>query len=103
MCQMDGKPSSSIPSELTEFDITNAVVNLDREPFVGSYFDIYRGAWKLETPRIFQHVIAIKVLRPSEARDNAHDQQEFEDVRRVNSSPLDSDMRYLWCFLSPFT
>ena len=48
MHQMDGK--SSIPSELAEFDITNAVVTFDTEPFAaGLYFDIYHGAWKLDT------------------------------------------------------
>jgi hypothetical protein len=69
---MDGK--TSIPPELAEFDITNAVVNFCPEPFVGIYFDIYRGAWKLDTPRIFQHVVAIKVLRPLKALDNAQEQ-----------------------------
>jgi hypothetical protein len=33
MCQMDGKPST--PSELAEFDITNAVVKFDSEYLVG--------------------------------------------------------------------
>ena len=88
MCQMDGK--SSVQSELAEFDITNSVVNFDPEPFVGLYFDIYRGAWKLDTPRIFQHVVAIKVLRPAfKALGNAHEQQDFEDVRNLNFVPLD--------------
>jgi WD40 repeat protein len=89
--QMDGKPST--PSELAEFDITNAVVKFDPEPLVGVYFDIHRGACKFETPRIFQLVVAIKVLRPSfKARDDAHEQQEFEDVRKLNFVPL--DMQY---------
>ena len=80
MCQMDGK--SSVPSELAELDITDAVVKFDSGPHVGLYFDVYRGAWKFETPRIFQVVVAIKTLRP---RDNdAHEQQEFEDVRTIN-------------------
>jgi hypothetical protein len=80
MCQMDGK--SSIPSDLAELNITNAVVKFDPEHLVGLHSDIYRGAWKPDTPRIFQHVVAIKVLRPSfKALDNAHEQQEFEDVR----------------------
>ena len=78
-CQMDGK--SSIPSELAKFDITDAVVKFDPEPYVGSNFDTYRGALKLDTPRIFQHVVAIKALRPaSEAPVNAHGQK-FENVR----------------------
>ena len=88
MCQMDGR--SSIPSELAEFDITNAVVlNLDPEPFVGSYFDIHRGAWKLETPRIFEHVVAIKVLRPSfrALGDAQQGGQGFEDVSKLSFEP----------------
>ena len=99
MCQMDGK--SSTLSELAEFDITDAVVvDLDPEPFVGFYFDIYRGAWKLDTPRIFQHVVAVKVLRPSlEARDDAREQQEFEDVRKLNLCAL----RYAILMLLSFT
>ena len=81
-CQIDGK--SSIPSELAEFDITDVVVNFDSEPFAaGLYFDIYRGAWKLDMPRTFQHAVAIKILRP---HDNADGQQEFEDVRKLPSS-----------------
>ena len=96
MCQMDGKSY-----EIAEFDITDAVVvDLDPEPFVGFYFDIYRGAWKLDTPRIFQHVVAIKVLRPSlEARDDAREQQEFEDVRKLNLCAL----RYAILMLLSFT
>ena len=94
MCEMDGK--SSIPSELAELDITDAVVISDPEPFEGLYFDIYRGAWKLDTPRIFEHVVAIKVLRPTfklrpadDELGNARERQEFEDVRKLNSVPLD--------------
>ena len=75
--EMDGK--STIPSELAEFDVTDAVVSFDSEPFEGLYFDdVYRGAWKLDTPRIFEHVVAIKVLQPD---DNAREQPGFEDVR----------------------
>ena len=91
MCQTDGK--SSIPSELAEYDITKEVVKFDSEPLVGLYFDIYRGAWKFETPRIFQHVVAIKTLRP---RKNAHEQLEFEDVRKLNFVPL--DMQYYYTY-----
>ena len=59
---------SSIPSELAEFDITDAVVKSDPEPFAaGRYFDVYSGAWKLDTPRTFQHVVAIRILRPRDA------------------------------------
>ena len=91
MCQMDGK--SSIPSEPSEFDITNAVVKFDQEPLVGLYFDIYRGTWKLDTPRTLQLVVAIKTLRPAfKAPDDAQEQQEFEDVRKVNFTSL--DMQY---------
>ena len=87
-CQTEEK--SSIPSELAEFDITNAVVKFDPEPFVGLYFDIYRGAWKLDTPRVFQHIVAIKALRPAfKARDQTHGRQKFfEDVRKLNFLPL---------------
>jgi WD40 repeat protein len=81
-CQTDGK--SSIPSELAEFDITNAIVKFDPEPFVGPYLDIYRGAWKPDTPRIFQHVVAIKALRPASKLGR----QNFEDVRKLNFVPL---------------
>ena len=70
MCQMDGK--SFIPSQLAEFDITDAIEDFDHR-FSGLYFDIYRGAWKLDTPRIFQVIVAIKVFR--------FEQQEIEDVR----------------------
>jgi hypothetical protein len=81
-CQTDGK--SSIPSELAEFDITNAIVKFDPEPFVGPYFDIYRGAYrgacKPDTPRIFQLVVAIKALRPA----SKPGRQNFEDVRKLN-------------------
>jgi hypothetical protein len=80
-CQTDGK--SSIPYELTAFDITNAIVKFDPEPFIGPYFDIYRGAWKLDTPRIFQLVVAIKALRPASLHG-----QDFEDVRKLNFVPL---------------
>jgi WD40 repeat protein len=91
MRQMDGKPST--PSELAEFDITNAVIKFDPEHLVGVNFDIHRGACKFDTPRIFQLVVAIKVLRPSfKERDDAHEQQEFEDVRKLNFVPL--DMQY---------
>ena len=49
------------------------------EPFAaGLYFDIYYGAWKLDTPRTIQHVVTIKILHP---RDKADGHQEFEDVR----------------------
>ena len=84
MCQMDGK--SSIPSDLAEFDITNEVVKFDPKPLVGLYFDTYRGVCKLHTPRAFQFVVAIKALHPViKARDNApHEQQEFEDVSKLN-------------------
>ena len=88
MCQMDGK--SSVLSELTEFDITSAVVKFDPEPSVGHYFDTYRGAWKPDTPRTFQHIVAIKALRPAfKTIDNAHEEQDFEDVRKLNFLPLD--------------
>ena len=89
MHQMDGKPS--IPSKLrvAEFDITDAVVKFDSDPLVGAYFDTYRGAWKLDKPRIFQHIIAIKTLRPAfKARDNALEHQEFEDVRKLSLCAL---------------
>jgi len=66
---MDGK--SSIPSQLAEFDITNAVKIFDSELYNGLFFNIYRGAWKLDTPRIFQVVVAIKDFR--------FEQQEFEN------------------------
>ena len=67
------------------------MVKSDPKPFAaGRYFNIYRGAWKLDTPRIFQHVVAIKVLRPAfKALGNAHEQQDFEDVRNLNFVPLD--------------
>ena len=75
----------SIPSELAEFDITDAVVKSDPEAFAtGRYFDIYRGAWKLDTPPTFQHVVAIKILRPRDADG----QQEFEDVRKLRLCAL---------------
>ena len=100
---MDGK--TSIPSELAEINITDAVVISDPEPFEGLYFNIYRGAWKLVTPRIFQHVVAIKVLRPSfklrsacDELGNARERQEFEDVRKLNSCAL----RYPIMLLIPF-
>jgi hypothetical protein len=82
-CQTDGK--SSILSR-AEFDITNAIVKFDPEPFVGPYFNIYRGAWKPDTPRIFQHVVAIKALRP--ASKPRAGRQNFEDVRKLNFVPL---------------
>ena len=98
MCQMDGK--SSVPSELALFDITNLVVNLDLEPFVGLYFNIYHSAWKLDTLRTFQHYVAIKALCPAfEALNNAHEQQDFEDVHKLNFVLLDIQ---LWCFLFTF-
>jgi WD40 repeat protein len=93
ICQMDGKPST--PSELAEFDITNAVVKFDPEPLVELFFDIHRGACKFDAPRIFQLVVAIKVLRPSfKARDDADEQQEFEDVRKLNFKFVPLDMQY---------
>ena len=75
------KGKTSIPSELAEFNITSKVVKSKPDPFVGFYFDIYRGAWKLDTPRTFQHVVAIKALRPGfNPRSKAQERQEFEGV-----------------------
>ena len=75
------KGKTSIPSELAEFDITSKVVKSKPDPFVGFYFDIYRGLWKLETPRICHHAVAIKALRPGfNPRSKARERQEFEGV-----------------------
>ena len=61
------------------------MVKSDPKPFAaGRYFNIYRGAWKLDTPRTFQHVVAIKILRPR----YADGQQEFEDVRKLRLCAL---------------
>jgi len=76
---MDGK--SSIPSQLAEFDITNAVeiFDSDASSYDGLFFNIYRGAWKLDTPRIFQHLVAIQVVLPFV-------QQEYEDAHQVSKN-----------------
>ena len=95
MRQMDGKSY-----ELADFDITNAVVKFDPKPRVGLHFDIHRGSCKLDTPRISQHVVSIKVLHPAfKARDDAQEQQDFNDVRKLNFVPL----RYAIIMLLSFT
>jgi len=75
------KQKPFVPSELAKVDITSKVVKSKPDPFVGFYFDIYRGSWKLETPRICHHAVAIKALRPSfNPRSKAQSRQDFEDV-----------------------
>jgi len=75
------KGKTSIPSELAEFDITSKVVKSKPDPFVGFYFDIYCGAWELDTPRVFQHAVAIKALRTGfNPRSKAQARRDFEDV-----------------------
>ncbi|KAF8802907.1 hypothetical protein BYT27DRAFT_6750317 [Phlegmacium glaucopus] len=70
----------SISSELAEFDITNKVVKSKPDPFVSIYFDIYRGVWNIDTPRVVQHVVTIRALRPGfNPRSKAQEKQNFED------------------------
>ena len=91
---------SSIPSELAEIDITDAVVKFDAKPFAARlFFDIYHGAWKLDTPRTIQHVVAIKILCP---RDNADGQQEFEHVRKLRLGTLQASYAILMLFSLTF-
>jgi len=79
------KRKTSIPSELAEFDITNKVVISKPDPFVELYFDIYRGVWKLDTPRVFQPVVTIKALRLGfNPRSKTQEQQDFEDVCNIH-------------------
>ncbi|KAF8803167.1 kinase-like protein [Phlegmacium glaucopus] len=74
------KGKHSISSELAGFDITNKVVKSKRGHFVSLYFDIYRGVWNFDTPRIFQHVVAIKALRPGfNPRSKTQEREDFED------------------------
>ena len=95
MRQMDGKSY-----EIADFDITSEVVKVNPKPLVGLYFDIHRGSCKLDTPRISQHVVSIKVLHPAfKARDDAQEQQDFDDVRKLNFAPL----RYAILMLLSFT
>jgi len=75
------KGKLSLPPELAGFDITNQVIKSRRDPFVSHHFDIYRGVWNLDTPRVFQHVVAIKALRLGiSPRSKTQEQQDFEDV-----------------------
>ncbi|KAF8810525.1 kinase-like protein [Phlegmacium glaucopus] len=77
--QRKGKPSTS--SKLAEFDITNKVVKSKPTPFVSLYFDIYRGVWNFDTPRVFQHAVTIKALRPAfNPRSKTKERQDFEDL-----------------------
>jgi WD40 repeat protein len=74
---MHRKPS--ISSKLAEFNITNSVVKTKPDPFVVSnVFDIYRGVWNFDTPRVLQHAVVIKAVRPN---FKAEERQNFEDVR----------------------
>ena len=79
--QTIGKPF--IPSELAEFDVTNKVTKSKSGPYVSLYFDIYRGVCQcnFDTPRVFQHAVAIKALRPGfKPRSKIQERQDFEDV-----------------------
>ncbi|KAF8810531.1 kinase-like protein [Phlegmacium glaucopus] len=77
--QTKGKPS--ISPELAAFDITNKVVQSKPDPFVSVYFDIYRGVWNFDTPRIVQLVVTIKALRPAfNPCSKTQERQDFEDL-----------------------
>ncbi|PPR02247.1 hypothetical protein CVT24_011496 [Panaeolus cyanescens] len=72
---------SSIPALLSLLDITKDVTRPKSAPFPGSYFDIYRGAWKLSSPYPFHHAVAIKVLRPGfNPRSKKQERQDFKDL-----------------------
>ncbi|KAF8810899.1 kinase-like protein [Phlegmacium glaucopus] len=89
----NGKPS--IPSELAEFDITTKVMKSKPGPFVNLYFDIYRGVWNFDTPRVLQHAVTIKALRSAfNPRRKTQERQDFEDLftgRLVRWSNLSHD------------
>jgi hypothetical protein len=83
--QTTGKPF--IPSELSEFDITNRVMKLKSQTLDGLYFNIYRGVLDFDKSRIFQHLVMIKSLRsqatslnlPSKIQEKTR--KDFNDVR----------------------
>ena len=78
----------SVPLSLAAIDITSEVTQTDRNPFVGLYFNIYKGVWSLNSPRLkVEHEAAIKSLRPGfDPRSNLQEQQDFEAVCRIKST-----------------
>jgi len=81
--QPKGKKTKTpaVPPELAAFDISDQVVKSKPDPFDGLYFYIYRGAWKFDKPRVFQHVVAIKALRPGfNPTSKARERQDFQNL-----------------------
>jgi hypothetical protein len=83
--QPKGKPIG-VPPELAAMDIAGQVIMSKPDPFVGLYFDIRRGAWKVTLPSVtFQHVVAIKSLRPGfDPHSKPQQRQNFNVVCMVD-------------------
>lgn len=71
------------PSELAPVDISSAVSKTIQNPYLGPYFEIYKGVWKLNAASglDIEVPVAIKLLRPGFDPDlKTQEQQEFESV-----------------------
>ncbi|KIJ24478.1 hypothetical protein M422DRAFT_274729 [Sphaerobolus stellatus SS14] len=53
---------TTVPPELAALDITEDITKKKPDPFLGFYFDVYRGVLEVESSRSLQHVVAIKSI-----------------------------------------
>ncbi|KIJ35847.1 hypothetical protein M422DRAFT_261798 [Sphaerobolus stellatus SS14] len=77
--QSPGK--AAVPPELTALDITDDITKKKPDPFLGFYFDVYRGVREVESSRSIQHVVAIKSIPTRfDPRSKRQECEEFEAV-----------------------